>query len=177
MGAASAMVDSLGSGARNSAGSPQITLPGINSQLRKLDKLPYSVSPGMQDTLGGIQKDLQRASISNSVRSAGSDTAYNLNTQGWLASKVYGKQVGQSGPLADMVRKLPLGIGPFLTSIKDTGAKRVLGAAQDVMLNPSEMAKELDRVAARNPHLARLLGRSVQRGMVTAAPQLTNRQP
>lgn len=174
MGAASAMVDSLGSGARNSAGSPQVTLPALNAQLRKLNSLPYSVSPGMQDTLGGIQQDLQRASISNSVRSPGSDTAYNLNTPGWLASKVYGKQVGQSGPLADMVRKLPLGIGPFLTSIKDTGANRVLSAAQDVMLNPSEMAKELDRIAAKNPRLASLLGRSVQRGMVTAAPQLTN---
>lgn len=174
MGAASEMVDRLGSGARNSAGSPTLTLPGLNSQLRQLDNLRYPVSPAMRNTLTGIQQDLQRASISNSIRAPGSDTAYNLNTQGWLASKVYGKQVGQSGPLADMVRKLPLGIGPFLTSIKDTGSNRVLSAAQNVMLNPSEMAKELDRIAAKNPRLARLLGRSVQRGMVTAAPQLTN---
>jgi len=177
MGAASDMVDRLGGGARNSAGSPTLTLPAFNSQLRQLGNLRYPVSPQMQSSLTGIQQDLQRASISNSVRAPGSDTAYNLNTPGWLASKVYGTTMGNSGPVADMVRKLPLGIGPFLTSIKDTGANRVLNAAQSTMLNPEAMAKELEKLRATSPRLLRLLGPSFQGAAAIQAPQPPSRTP
>jgi hypothetical protein len=82
--------------------------------------------------------------------------------------------MGQSGALADMVRKIPFGVGPFLTSIKDTGANRVLGAAQNAMLNPQTLADELDKLAAKNPQMAKLLGRLTQQQAAYAAPQLTH---
>ncbi len=74
----------------NSSGVPQITFNRVNSQLAKVDKAKYPIDPAAQAALEGVQSDLQRATISNSLRSPGSDTDYNLQARGWLAGKIYG---------------------------------------------------------------------------------------
>lgn len=121
-----------------------------------------------------MQRDLQRETVSNAVRTPGSDTAYNLGAPGWLASKVYGPNFRGGGTLSSLAGKLPLGVGPFLTSFRDIGARNVFNQAQRLMLDPAGMAAQLDKLAATRPALARLLGRQVQQqAAYNASPQLT----
>jgi hypothetical protein len=90
MEAGQSILDDLGNRAANASGAPQLTLSGINSQTKRALERPYGISPQAEATLNGMQSDLQRASISNSVRSPGSDTAYNLQAPGWLGRALYG---------------------------------------------------------------------------------------
>lgn len=115
---------------------PVITLSRYNSALKAANKGPYPMSPQAQSALGGVQQDLQRESVSSSVRAPGSDTSYNLAAPGWLSSKVYGPNFAGGGTLSKLASKLPLGVGPFLTSFRDIGARNVFNAAQKLMLDP-----------------------------------------
>lgn len=55
----------------------------------------FGIDPAAQQALENVGRDLQRSTISNSMRTAGgSDTAYNLAAQGWLARNLYGPTFG-----------------------------------------------------------------------------------
>jgi hypothetical protein len=87
------ILNDVGGAARslNSAGDAAVALQKYSTALKSaLDKAPYGVDPEAKAALEAVQADLQRATVSNSVRSTGSDTAYNLRAPGWLAKLLYG---------------------------------------------------------------------------------------
>jgi hypothetical protein len=98
-----APVDQSGS---NSAGDGVLTLQRLNTGVNREAKRRYGIQPNVLDDLNAIRADLQRASISNSLRAPGSDTAANLKTDGYLAGKIFG-----SNMQAPKGRILPAAIG------------------------------------------------------------------
>ncbi len=91
------LIDSLSQGSLNSAGEAQATLSQYNSKLKQALNIEYGVSPKAQQVFDNVHADLQRSTISNSVKSAGSDTNYNVQAPGWLARQVYGPQFEGAG--------------------------------------------------------------------------------
>jgi hypothetical protein len=159
MEAGQSILDDLGNRAANASGAPQLTLSGINSQTRRALERPYGISPQAEATLNGMQDDLQRASISNSVRSPGSDTAYNLQAPGWLGRALYGSnfQGGKVLPLVGGVAGGAVGLktGGFYGAgtgaaagamagkkLADFASKRVNDVLAQALLNP-QMASDL----------------------------------
>lgn len=91
MEAGQAIANSLGTRAMNAGGAPEIQMMPYRSALQSAMKnSPYGIDANALQQLQGIGQDLQRSTISNSVRSPGSDTAYNLAANGWLARSLYG---------------------------------------------------------------------------------------
>lgn len=79
----------------NAMNVPQITFPNFKARFSQAmkgdpDVAQFGIDPLALDALHGVQSDLQREMVSNSVRSGGSDTAYNLAANGWLARNLYG---------------------------------------------------------------------------------------
>lgn len=81
-------------GALNSVGQQNLTLAQVSRALKNDDNADYGLSATARSKLEGIQNSLQQESISNSLRSPGSDTAYNLNAQGALAKNLLGPTLG-----------------------------------------------------------------------------------
>ena len=87
--------DKISTNVFDANGMPKIDYRGYRSALAKaLGNSEYGIDPKAQTVLENIQKDLQRATASNAVRTSGSDTAFNLAAPGWLAQRVYGKDYG-----------------------------------------------------------------------------------
>lgn len=88
------IANSLGTRAMNAGGVPEIPLmsyrSALTSAMNKGNAAKYGIDADALNTLQGIGQDLQRATVSNSIRSPGSDTAYNLAANGWLARNLYG---------------------------------------------------------------------------------------
>ena len=88
----------------DASGMPKIDYRGYKAALsRALRDSEYGIDPKAQGVLEAVQRDLQRATASNAVRTSGSDTAFNLQAPGWLARHFYGPNY--EGPT------LPLRIG------------------------------------------------------------------
>jgi hypothetical protein len=100
MEAGQAIANGLGTRAMNAGGVPEIQLMPYRSALTSAMKnAPYGIDANALQTLQGIGQDLQRSTVSNSIRSPGSDTAYNLAANGWLARQLYGPTFGGGTPL------------------------------------------------------------------------------
>lgn len=95
---------------------PKIELTGFNTALNRAMNTEHGFTPEAQAAFQGIQKDLQVASTSNALRSAGSDTVYNLTAPNWLQSHLYGKDMAGGGTLSKAAHYVPLPIGPGLLS-------------------------------------------------------------
>ena len=94
------IANTLGTRGMNASGIPQIELSGYRAALgQALKNQPYGIDPDALGVLQGIGQDLQRATVSNSIRSPGSDTAYNLGANGWLARNLYGNNFGGASGL------------------------------------------------------------------------------
>jgi hypothetical protein len=74
----------------NSGGNPQLRLATLNAGINKVLKGQYGISDDARQSLQNIQKDLQTESVSNSIRTPGSDTKYNLEAPSSLARAIYG---------------------------------------------------------------------------------------
>jgi len=84
--------DALSTGALDASGNPIVSLGGFRGKYAKaLRGADFGISPEAQATLNAVQKDLQRSTISNAVRTPGSDTAFNLKAPGWLGAHFYGR--------------------------------------------------------------------------------------
>ena len=106
--------------------------------------------------------------MSNSVRAPGSDTAYNLQANNWLASKIYGGQFGGNGTLPKIVGGA---LGSFIQGVGTLGGylgmgklaegvqSRLGGAVSDLMMNPAKMAEALQKLQQTNPAAASELQR------------------
>ena len=101
------IANGLGTRAMNAGGVPEIQMMPFRSALTSAmnggNAAKYGIDANALNTLQGIGQDLQRATVSNSIKSPGSDTAYNLAANGWLARQLYGPTFGGAGNLGKAV--------------------------------------------------------------------------
>jgi hypothetical protein len=123
------------------------------------DAAKYGIDPTALNTLQGIGQDLQRATTSDSVKTGGSDTAYNLAANGWLARNLYGpnfqgttglgKTIGGLGAMALGHPMVGLGIlSGAQNKLGQTVGARLQGPLNDMMLNPQSLLPYLDAQSA-----------------------------
>jgi hypothetical protein len=182
--AGQSIVDNLGNRAANAGGTPQLTLAGLSGQLKKATSTQYGISPEAEAALTGVQNDLQRAGISNSIRSPGSDTAYNLQAPNWLSKMLYGSDFTGSKALAAVGGAIGGGVGLSTGGLMgaaggvtaggfvgkklgDLASSRVNGALAQALLNP-EIAQGLlaAQPAGQNLALQEILKRLPQAGLL-----------
>lgn len=164
-------------------------LSQYRTQLAKaLKNAKYGIEPEAQRTLEAVQQDLQRESISNSIRQAGSDTAFNIQAPNWLAGKLYGQGLdGQGvvpkgiGALGGFLTGGPVGAYGGKVAAEKLGAftgNRVNAEFQKAMLDPNYFAKllaeALDRQnAAVSPAMQALTPAGVKAAQLNMQPPPT----
>ncbi len=175
----------LSQGALDSGGNPIITLPGYKGAFAQAAKnAEFGISPEGAQKLSGIGADLQRSSISNSIKSPGSDTAYNLNANGWLAKALYGDNFQGAGKLTQAAAA---GVGSFIPGVGTLGgwlgAKSLGGGVgtklnsqlAEMLLNPEKLGNALtalQRQSAPN----QLLLNALKNPALRAAPAVLSAQ-
>ena len=201
------IANGLGTRPMNAGGAPEIQMMPYRAALTKAmnsgNAADYGIDANALGTLQGIGQDLQRATVSNSIKSPGSDTAYNLAANGWLARRLYGdnfqgggvgKALGMAaqaggaaggaalfGPAgAGVGSALGSGVGAMLNGSRVGG--RLNEHLGQMLLNPQELLPYLDAHAAAqaNPGqltLGQTLGRRLQYLPATAAPLMLGTQP
>lgn len=153
------IANSLGTRTMNAGGAPEIQMMPYRSALTSAMKgADYGIDPGALDTLQGIGQDLQRATVSNSIKSGGSDTAYNLAANGWLAKQLYGpsfqgagnvgKAVGAIGAAALGHPMVGLGILGGGNKIGQMVGNKLQGQLSNYLLDPQAILPYLDARAA-----------------------------
>lgn len=163
----------------NTSGTPLITAPGYASAYtRAIGGQPFGIDPQAKTVLENIGRDLQRSTISNSLRSPGSDTAYNIAANGWLGRQLYGDNFGGAGNAARGVGALgalvtghPMVAGGILMGGKKLGtmaADRLNGALGGLMLDPQSLLPYLDAVkpSANSATPALPLGSYINQGLL-----------
>lgn len=146
----------LQAGSLNSAGDASATLPGYRSALAQaLRNSDYAIDPKAQAALEGVQSDLQRATISNSIKSGGSDTAYNagagkefLRALGAADGSNVPAAVAGAGTLAatgSTAAAAGAAVGAKKASNWVTG--RVATALGELLLDPQALAEALNAPA------------------------------
>jgi hypothetical protein len=159
MEAGQAIANGLGTRAMNAGGAPEIQMMPFRSALQSAMKnSPYGIEAGAHSTLQGIGQDLQRATVSNSIRSPGSDTAYNLAANGWLARQLYGPTFGGAGTAGKAIGALGaaalgypmvgLGIIGGGNRVGQMVGNRLQNRLSGLLLNPDTVLPYLDARAA-----------------------------
>jgi hypothetical protein len=153
----------LAQAAPNATNVPQITFPNFKARFGQAlkgdsDVAQFGIDPAAQQALQGVQSDLQREMVSNSVRSGGSDTAYNLAANGWLARNLYGPSFnGATG-----IGKSAAAIGTALTGhpiaalgvfgagdkLGKTVGSKLQGKLSSYLLDPQSLLPYLDARAS-----------------------------
>ena len=153
------IANGLGTRAMNAGGAPEIQLMPYRSALTSAMKgAQYGIDANALNALQGIGQDLQRATVSNSIRSPGSDTAYNLAANGWLARQLYGPTFGGAGNVGKAVGALGATVmGHPMAGLGILGAgnkigQMVGGRLQDrltgLLMDPNAILPYLDARAA-----------------------------
>ncbi|KKB61553.1 hypothetical protein WM40_22710 [Robbsia andropogonis] len=138
---------------------PIVTLTGFNSALAKSIKAQkYGIDPVAQTQLGNVASDLQRESVSNSIKSPGADTAYNLAANGWLARNLYGPSFGgatstgkTAAALATALTGHPIAAAGVFAGGNKVGqavGQRLQSQLANLLLNPDALLPHLDAHAA-----------------------------
>jgi hypothetical protein len=183
MEAGQSITNSLGNRALNSAGDPLVTLPGYNAALAKaLRNSEYGISDSANSTLNSVQQDLQRASVSNSLRSAGSDTWNNMATDDWLARQlVSGKPDSSALPkaIAAAAGSVIPGVGTMggwlgAGQWQQAATKKAADALAEALLNPQSASNLINMPQTTiSPYLIQALrGAPVAPAAADAATQL-----
>lgn len=161
MQAAQQMAERLGGLGRSvdASQNPIITAPGYATALNQaLKGQEFGIEPGAQATLENIGRELQRSTALNSVPKTGSDTAYNLAANGWLARQLYGPTFGGAGTAGKAIGALgatALGhpmVGLGILGGANKVGQMVGGRLQDrlsgLLMNPDTILPYLDARAA-----------------------------
>ena len=183
MTAGQAVRQALQNKALNSEGQDVPTLTRFNSAMTgALKDQKYGIDPAAEQVLGSIRSDLQRETISNSVRSAGSDTVFNAQAPNWLAGKLYGSDMsgkttatgyglgGMLGALAGSVfgpiaSNAGLAAGATASNrLASFVGNRVNDQFQRAMLEPEYFTKLLQESLARQQGSGGLLNPAVNQG-------------
>jgi len=174
MEAGQSLQDQLWNKPMNSVGDPNIQYQQYSTTLAKaLKNSPYGINPDALDTLQNIKNDLQRQTISNGLKSPGSDTNYNQQAQGWLSRQLYGQNFSGAGASTKIAGTIagaaagslvghPMwGMGAGATAavgLSKVAGQRVSKAMADIMTNPENAANALEKLTpAERGVMARLL--------------------
>jgi len=147
----------------NASNVPQITFPAFKGRyamsLRGDPSVAqFGIDPAAQAALDGVQSDLQRSMVSSSIGSPGSDTAYNLAANGWLARNLFGPsfngatglgKVAASG--AALLAGHPLAAGGIFAGANKLGAAvggRLQNQLGSYLLDAQSLLPYLDTRAA-----------------------------
>lgn len=183
MEAAGSVLERVAGGGRgaNSAGDAQATLTGYRTALAKALKGPYALDDQTRSTLEAIQSDLQRASVSNSTTKSGSDTSFNLQAPGWLASKLYGPEMTGSAKGAKMLAAALGGLGgmvshgPFAAAGGATAGNAI--ASKVTSMGQERTAALLAKALADPDYAATLLQQAQQAKTALPPPGVSARIP
>jgi hypothetical protein len=159
MEAGQSIANGLGTRAMNAGGAPEIQMMPFRSALQSAMKnSPYGIDANALGQLQGIGQDLQRATVSNSIRSPGSDTAYNLAANGWLARQLYGPTFGGAGAAGKTIGALGaaalghpmvgLGIMGGGNKLGQMVGNRLQSRLSGLLMNPDTVLPYLDARAA-----------------------------
>lgn len=181
------IANGLGTRAMNAGGVPEIGLMPFRSALTQaMNGAEHGIESNAHGTLQGIGQDLQRASISNSVRSPGSDTAYNLAANGWLARNLYGPNfqgatgLGKTAAAAGaLFAGHPLAAGGIFAGGNKVGqmvGSRLQDRLSDYLLHAPSVLPYLDAraAAAANPVQGSLAQRLLMYGRPAAINATTS---
>jgi hypothetical protein len=92
------LADPNAPGSLNAAGDPQLAISRLRQVLRGDDKAKFPMSMAARGELDKVLKSLSRRTISdNKIAASGPGTAADLQTQGGLASLVFGPNMGAKG--------------------------------------------------------------------------------
>lgn len=195
MQAAQSILDRVNNRSLNSVGASPLSLTDINQGLATIDKGRYGVSPQAQRDLQAVQDSLKQEGISNSIRSPGSDTAYNINAQGSLTKNLLGPSFG--GPTTKArIGAATLGAllgehfggvggsaagaaaGAFINKAANVVNQRIMDQYAKGLLNPGDAATMIRAYLKGNPGKASVL---LQRypawgAMISASTPLTQTQ-
>lgn len=164
----------------NSAGDAQATLSSYRSALAKALGGPYELDPATRSGLEAIQADLQRQSISGSIRAPGSDTSFNLQAPGWLAGKLYGADMQGSGKAAQALGAVLGGIaGIHGGGVGIAGGLAAGRAAGDKIstMGQQRAAAMLAKALAEPDYAAELLQQAQQAKTALPPPGVSARIP
>jgi len=153
------IANGLGTRAMNAGGAPEIQLNPFRTALQQAMRgQPYGIDANALQQLQGIGQDLQRATVSNSIRSPGSDTAYNLAANGWLARQLYGPAFGGSTALGRTIAGVGTaamghpwagaGIASGMGRVGTTVGNRLQNHLSGLLMNPDTVLPYLDARAA-----------------------------
>lgn len=131
------LYDTLATKGHNVTGEVNPTLSTYSSKLAQaLKNAKYGIDPEAQKSLEAIQEDLQRESISNSMKFGGSDTYFNSQAPNWLSGQLFGQNLdGKSlvgrglGAMGGYLAGEVLGGGAAASSAASAGG---LAAAQKI---------------------------------------------
>lgn len=184
MEAGQSILGNLGDRDPNASGAPQVNLTAFNGQLKKALGGKYGIAPDAQAALEGVQSDLQRSAISNSVRAPGSDTAYNLQAPGWLGQQLYGTEF-QGGKVVPGLLGALSGAAAFThgagitgtggaiaagayagKKLSDFASQRVNNALAEALLNPDVAQQILTQQASPSRIPASVLARIPQASLL-----------
>lgn len=179
------IANQLGTRALDVNGLPQLQLNAYRAALVKaLNEQKHGVDAEALKKLQGIGQDLQRGTISNALRTPGSDTAYNIAANGWLARQLYGKDfegasmLGRGlGALGATISGHPMGGVAVLAGGKKLGqavGTNLNNNLQELLLNPELILPYLEAATPKNTPqtLGQLLRRNVNQGAVGAVTTL-----
>lgn len=151
-----ALQEKLGAAAMNGAGDPTVGFTAYRNALASaLKGSKYGIDDQSLGLLRGVQDDLQRATISNSMRTPGSDTAFNQGA-GRQFLKALGVNAGGDMPIGKMATvggaataatgspTTGAAVAMGVKKLADISTNRVRGALGDLMTDPKKLADALD---------------------------------
>lgn len=156
-----------GVGGLNSSNEATIgTLNQLNTFLSKAGRRRYGLSPEAQEALSGVQKSLQRDTLSSALRSPGSDTQANQAAAQWLTNKL--TSIGQGGnkSLAAAV------VGQYIRTLAETVNNRILEHVGKGAADSRVAADMIETFLAQHPREApALLQQYPQWAALLGAPE------
>lgn len=172
----------LGTAALDTNKIPMLQLPGYRSALSQAIKgQEFGIDEGAHKALQGIGQDLQQATVSNSLRSPGSDTAYNLSANGWLARQMYGQKLDGATSLGRGLASfgaavtghpwVGLGLLSQAGKLGQMVGGRLAPELRGLLLDPQSLLPYLDSVKPKNVPKSLLQGlrSDVSQGLLGSA--------
>lgn len=137
------MTGKLGRASAVPGGMPGITYPGYKGSFdAAIRNSEYGLTPDARKALDAIEADLQRETLSSSVRSPGSDTAYNLAMQNHQADKLLKPAATTAGALMGGSKGAAAGYFGAGKAV-DAMSGRIQKAMAELLMNPQKLAASL----------------------------------
>lgn len=142
----------------NTAGEAPLSLADINRAIADDGKSKFGVSDSTLGRLMGLRESLKREG--QGIRTSGSDTAYNLNADGWLARLIYGDSKGRQAATYMTLPAAGAYVGEALGGGFGLGVGSTAGTGLSIALN--------NRITDINSRIATEAARGVYDSRVAA---------